>query len=72
MSTQTVLTKKLNRKYNITQAEIERALTNGIDLCILVADKFNMDPDTVKNICDVYMSLLIIKKNILQEKSIRR
>lgn len=72
MSTQTVLTKKLNRKYNITQAEIEKALTSGTDLCELVANKFNIDQEQVKCICDAYMSLLIIKKNMLQEKSIRR
>lgn len=66
MSTPTILKKKLSRKYKITQAEIERALTNNVDLCNLVANKFNIDCEQVKHICDVYMSLLIIKKNRLK------
>ena len=63
MSTPNVLKKKLNRKYKITQAEIETALTNGTDLCELVAAKFSIDQEQVKRICDAYMSLLIIKKS---------
>lgn len=64
MTTVTMLRKKLNRKYRITQTDIEKALTNNTDLCELVAVKFNTNQDQVKCICDAYMSLLIIKKNM--------
>lgn len=68
MSTSTVLAKRLDRKYKITLTEVEAALNSGTDLSALVADKFNMDQDTVKSICDAYMSLLIIKKSRLQDR----
>lgn len=68
MSNPTILLKNLNRKYKITQAEIEKALYSGTDLCHLVADKFSIDEDQVKRICDVYISLLIIKKSIASRR----
>lgn len=66
MSTPSLLKKKLNKKYRITQIEIETALSNNTDLCDLVASKFNIDREQIKRICDAYMSLLIIKKNELE------